>query len=126
MFERSSVERLKKISDKISSILKKCEGGVAQALADEDVLQPAMMIQFINIHIHALLKGLQESNDLQALAIFSKDEIRAINATRNIASHEYERLNFELIEIAIKDYLPTLNQKIIDALKPYRKGKPKG
>ena len=57
MFERSSVERLKKISDKISSILKKCEGGVAQALADEDVLQPAMMIQFINIH--ALLKTLK-------------------------------------------------------------------
>lgn len=124
MFEKSSVERLKMISDKISSILKKCEGGVAQALADEDVLQPAIMMQFINIH--ALLKGLQESNDLQALAIFSKDEIRAINATRNIASHEYERLNFELIEIAIKDYLPTLNQKIIDALKPYRKGKSEG
>ena len=54
MFERSSIERLKKISDKISSILKKCEGGVAQALADEDVLQPAIMMQFINIH--ALLK----------------------------------------------------------------------
>ena len=124
MFERSSVERLKKISAKISSILNKCEGGVAQALADEDVLQPAIMMQFINIH--TLLKGLQESNDLQALAIFSKDEIRAINATINIASHEYERLNFEPIEIAIKDYLPTLNQKIIDALKPYRKGKSEG
>ncbi len=124
MFERSSIERLKRISDKISSILNKCEGGVAQALADEDVLQPAIMMQFINIY--ALLKGLQESNDLQALAIFSKDEIRAINAARNIASHEYERLNFELIEIAIKDYLPTLNQKIIDALKPYRKGKSEG
>jgi len=110
MFEKASVERLKKISQKIGSILNKCSGGIYEALHDEDVLQPAIMMQFVNID--ALLKGIQESNDLEALAIFTKEDIRAISTTRNIASYEYERLNLELIEIAIRDYLPILKEKI--------------
>ncbi len=73
------------------------------------------MMQFVNID--ALLKGIQESNDLEALAIFTKEEIRAISTTRNIASHEYERLNLELIEIAIRDYLPILKEKIDKTIK---------
>ncbi|ERJ24059.1 DUF86 domain-containing protein [Campylobacter concisus] len=115
MFEKASVERLKKISQKIGSILNKCSGGIYEALHDEDVLQPAIMMQFVNID--ALLKGIQESNDLEALAIFTKEEIRAISTTRNIASHEYERLNLELIEIAIRDYLPILKEKIDKTIK---------
>ncbi len=51
------------------------------------------------------------------MAIFSKEEIRAISTTRNIASHEYERLNLELIEIAIRDYLPILKEKIDKTIK---------
>lgn len=118
MFEKANLERLKKISQKITSILKKCEIGTKQALADEDTLQPAIMMQFVNIH--ALLKGIQESNDLEALSIFSKEEVRAINATRNIASHEYEKLNFELIELSIENYLPKLNEKIKNAIIAYK------
>jgi hypothetical protein len=51
------------------------------------------------------------------LAIFTKEEIRAISTTKNIASHEYERLNLELIEIAIRDYLPILKEKIDKTIK---------
>ena len=92
MFEKASIERLKKISQKIGSILNKCSGGIYEALHDEDVLQPAIMMQFVNID--ALLKGIQESNDLEALAIFTKEEIRAI-----------------------RDYLPILKEKIDKTIK---------
>ena len=36
---------------------------------------------------------------------------------RNIASYEYERLNLELTEIAIRDYLPILKEKIDKTIK---------
>ena len=109
------IGRGKKISRERGAMLNKCSGGIYEALHDEDVLQPAIMMQFVNID--ALLKGIQESNDLEALAIFTKEEIRAISTTRNIASHEYERLNLELIEIAIRDYLPILKEKIDKMIK---------
>ncbi|MCD8212908.1 MAG: DUF86 domain-containing protein [Campylobacter sp.] len=110
MSEKASMQRLKKISQKITSILNKCENGISEALSDEDVLQPAIMMQFVNID--ELIKGIQESNDLEALALFSKEEIKSFSKTRNIASHEYEEVNYELINMAIKDYLPALRDRI--------------
>ena len=117
MFEKASIERLKKISQKITSILAKCENGIARALQDEDILQPAIMMQCVNID--ELIKGIQESNDLEALSIFSKEEIKSFSKTRNTASHEYEQVNFELMEIAIRDYLPALKNRIDEAISKY-------
>lgn len=110
---KSSVERLKKISSRISAILEICASGVEAALNDETIKQPAIMMHFINMH--ELLKGIQESNDIEALSIFAKDEVQALSKTRNIASHE--KINFTLIKIAIEDILPQMKQKIDDEIK---------
>lgn len=112
---KSSVERLKKISSRISAILEICASGVEAALNDETIKQPAIMMHFINMH--ELLKGIQESNDIEALSIFAKDEVQALSKIRNIASHEYEKINFTLIKIAIEDILPQMKQKIDDEIK---------
>ena len=117
MLEKTSVERLKKISQKIDAIFKNCQNGISQALRDEDTLQGAIMMKFVNID--ELIKGIQKSNDLEALAIFDKDEIGAFNKTRNIASHEYEEIDFELIQMAIEKSLPHLKSKIDNAIKSY-------
>ncbi len=117
MFKKASVERLKKISQKIGAIFKNCENGISYALKDEDTLQGAIMMKFVNID--ELIKGIQKNDDLEALKIFSEDEIRAFSKTRNIASHEYEEINYEFIELAIKDHLPYLKEKIDNAVKSY-------
>jgi len=86
-------------------------------LADEKTAQPAIMMQFVNID--ALIKGIQKNNDIEALAIFTKEMLCAISTTRNIAAHEYEELNFGAIEIAIRDYLPPLKKRIDEAIEAY-------
>lgn len=117
MFEKANLERLKKISQKIEAIFKNCENGISEALKDEVTLQGSIMMKFVNID--ELIKGIQKSNDLEALAVFSKDEIGAFNKTRNIASHEYEEINYDFMEIAIKDNLPPLKEKIDNSIKEY-------
>ena len=73
---------------------------------DEDTLQAAIMMKFINIY--ALVQGIQESND----ALFNKEDISSLSKTRNIALHEYERLNYNLIKIAIEKHLPPIKERI--------------
>lgn len=117
MLEKANIERLKKISQKIDCIFQICKNDIKKALRDEYVLQPAIMMKFINID--ELVKGIQKSNDLEALAVFNKEEIGAFNKTRNIASHEYDEIDFDLIEMAIKDYLPPLKEKLDNVIKKY-------
>ena len=77
---------------------------------DEDTLQAAIMMKFINIY--ALVQGIQESNDLACLALFNKEDIASLSKTRNIALHECERLNYNLIKIAIEKHLPPIKERI--------------
>lgn len=107
---KSSYERFIKISQRISAIFEICECGIDEALADEITKQPAIMMHFINIY--ELFKGIQEKNDIKALSFFTSEDVAALSKTRNIASHEYEKINFSLIKIAIKDYLPQLQENI--------------
>lgn len=104
--DKANIERLKKISQKIGAIFKNCENGIDEALMDEDTLQAAIMMKFINIY--ALVQGIQESND----ALFNKEDISSLSKTRNIALHEYERLNYNLIKIAIEKHLPPIKERI--------------
>lgn len=104
--DKANIERLKKISQKIGAIFKNCENGIDEALMDEDTLQAAIIMKFINIY--ALVQGIQESND----ALFNKEDISSLSKTRNIALHEYERLNYNLIKIAIEKHLPPIKERI--------------
>lgn len=108
--DKANIERLKKISQKIGAIFKNCENGIDEALMDEDTLQAAIMMKFINIY--ALVQGIQESND----ALFNKEDISSLSKTRNIALHEYERLNYNLIKIAIEKHLPPIKERIDEFL----------
>lgn len=114
---KGSIERLKKISQKISAILEICNDDIDNAILDETIKQPAIMMHFINIY--ELLRGIQNLNDIEALSIFKQEEIQALSKTRNIASHEYEKINFDLIKKAIKDFLPNLKENIDLALNLY-------
>ena len=107
--DKANIERLKKISQKIGAIFKNGENGIDEALMDEDTLQAAIMMKFINIY--ALVQGIQESNDLACLALFNKEDIASLSKTRNIASREYERLNYNLIKNSYRETFATNKRK---------------
>lgn len=115
---KSSYERFKKISQRISAIFEICECGVDEALADEITKQPAIMMHFINMY--ELFKGIQEKNDVEALSFFTSEDVGALSKTRNIASHEYEKINFSLIKAAIEDYLPKLQNNLKRGMEIYK------
>ncbi|MCR4941675.1 MAG: 2-isopropylmalate synthase [Campylobacter sp.] len=116
MYEKASLERFKKISEIITSILAKCKNGISEALQDEDILQPAILMQFVRIN--ELIQGIQKNNDTKALCVFDKQEIGAFNKTRNIILHEYEALDLELLEDFIK-HLPILQERLDNSIKEY-------
>lgn len=72
-------------------------------------------MQFINIH--TMLKGILESGDIDCIGLFEKNDIKAINTTRNIAAHEYEELNYGLIQKAISERLPQIQKKLSEFVK---------
>lgn len=79
-------------------------------MQDEKEKQPAIIMHFISIKEQ--LQKIQDSNDIQILSIFDKEEIRGLSAVRNIASHDYEGLNLEIIESIIRVNLPIIKDKI--------------
>ena len=115
MPEKANIERIKKILVAIDKIFKNCKDGVEIALKDEVTKQPAIIMQFINIH--TMLKGILESGDIDCIGLFEKNDIKAINTTRNIAAHEYEELNYGLIQKAISERLPQIQKKLSEFVK---------
>ncbi|RDU53373.1 hypothetical protein CQA49_06760 [Helicobacter sp. MIT 00-7814] len=42
----------------------------------------------------------------------TKEDMRGFKAIRNIATHDYDGLNFAIIEATIKEYLPPIKERI--------------
>lgn len=110
MCEIENIKRLEKISDRLSQILSICEDGITKALQDTKLKQPAIIMHLIASKEQ--LQKIQDSGDMETLSIFSKDDIRGLSAIRNIASHDYDGINFAIIEDVIRNALPTLKEKI--------------
>ena len=108
---KSSLERLKEISQKISAIFEICGDDIDASLSDETIIQPAIMMHFISIY--ELFRGIQEQNDIEALSLFSKEETQTLYRIRNIALYEYEKIDFSMIKIAIESHLPKIRQNIL-------------
>ena len=110
MIEKENLERLKKISNLINSISQKCENGISKALQDEILLKPSILMQFV--YINQLINKIQQSNDLQALALFNKDEIKGFDKISDLALNNYEAIDLNLLEEFIRNNLPLLKEKI--------------
>lgn len=112
MCDVENIKRVKKISDKISHILEICDNGIVKALEDTKLKQPAIIMHLISAKEQ--LQKIQDSGDIETLSLFSKEDIKGLSAIRNIASHDYDGINFSIIESVIREKLPTLKKKIDD------------
>ena len=110
MIEKENLERLQKISELINSISDKCKNGISKALQDKVLLKPSILMQFV--HINQLINKIQQSNDLEALALFNKDEIKGFDKISDLALNNYEAIDLNLLEEFIRENLANLKEKI--------------
>ncbi|GAD20149.1 HepT-like ribonuclease domain-containing protein [Helicobacter fennelliae] len=115
MCSEENIKKLRDIKERIAYILELCnEIGIVKALKDVKEKQPAIVMHLIVINEN--LQKLQDSFDINMADIFTKEDIRGLKAIRNIASHDYEGLNLEIIEDVIRFKLPPIQEKINEFL----------
>lgn len=113
---QESLSKLNQLNQHLKNILKICDDkGIVNALSDEYITQPAIMMHFIIAH--QCLKKIQDNNEVEILSLFTKEEINGLNTIRNISSHDYEGLNLAIIEHTIRNFLPILVEKAENYLK---------
>ncbi len=112
---------LQTMSLRINYILEICKeyGGIVKALEDEKKAQASIIMHLVVAKEQ--LQRMQDDGDFEALSIFKKEDIQGLSAIRNIASHDYEGLNFAIIETVIREYLPPLKERVDNYLKPKNK-----
>ncbi|MGX2971458.1 HepT-like ribonuclease domain-containing protein [Helicobacter sp. T3_23-1059] len=112
-----STQRFIEMLDRIQKIQELCQksGGVSQALSDTLSAQPAIMMHFIIMQEQ--ITKLQNDAEFALLEKISKENLRGLLAVRNIASHDYDGINFAIIEDIIHSNLPKLAKEIEEILR---------
>ncbi|WP_457596954.1 HepT-like ribonuclease domain-containing protein [Hydrogenimonas sp.] len=85
-------------------------GGITEALADEKLSKPAILMHLIAIAEQ--FKRLQEKLEYDTLSRFDKEDIRGAFAIRNFIAHDYEGVNMAMIEEVVRTYLPKIKKVI--------------
>lgn len=85
-------------------------GGIVKSLQDSKLAQPAIIMHLIVIQEQ--IAKLHDNAELDILNRFSRMSLRGLATIRNIASHDYEGLNFSIIEEVIRSYLPQFRQEL--------------
>lgn len=110
MFDET-IKRLNDTKNRLECIFELCDeyGGIIKALKNYKVAQPAIIMHLI-VCKENIEKILFNGEDISG--IFSREDLRGLSAIRNIAAHDYDGLNFTIIESVIRDYLPPIKEKI--------------
>lgn len=111
MFSQSTLQKLQIIIDRIESIEQICaDFGIEKALQDSIVTQPAIMKHFDIMH-EQIVK-LQNGNEVEILDSISSKHLKGLREVRNISSHDYYFLDFDIIEYTILNDLPTFKAEL--------------
>lgn len=111
MYNRA-VKCLKEVINRIDKIETLCanSGGVVSALKDELLAQPAIMMHITVIYQQ--FEKLKRHNQTDILNRVSKEIISQIGKSRNITAHDYDSLNYAIIEKTIRFDLPKLKHTL--------------
>ena len=107
MYDSTDFERVKLIQIKIVYILDICQDGIVTALEDEKVTRPAILM-----HLTSIAEQFSKIKDNNLLSVFNNDDVKGAIDTRNFIAHDYEGINFPIIEFIIRERLPILNNDI--------------
>jgi uncharacterized protein with HEPN domain len=107
MYDSTDLERVKLIQIKIVYILDICQDGIVTALEDEKTTRPAILM-----HLASIAEQFSKIKDNKLLSIFDNDDVKGAIDTRNFIAHDYEGINYPIIEFIIRERLPVLNENI--------------
>jgi uncharacterized protein with HEPN domain len=107
MYDSTDLERVKLIQIKIVYILDICQDGIVTALEDEKTTRPAILM-----HLASIAEQFSKIKDNKLLSIFDNDDVKGAIDTRNFIAHDYEGINYPIIEFIIRERLPVLNKNI--------------
>lgn len=101
-------EFISKMIDNINTIAKR-HGGIVSALSDDVESRPAILMALLQIGetINKLDKELLKKIGLD-------NESKGAYGVRNFIAHDYLGVDLGLVECVIRDFLPTLESKIIE------------
>lgn len=104
------VEIIARKIDLINLIIAECSGEVSVAMADEAKTRPAISMHLIAIAEQ--VNKLKEENSFEILEKFSKADLKGLNDLRNFIAHDYEGVDLDIVENAIRFGLPSLQKSI--------------
>lgn len=116
MLNERDLQCLERALERIENIEKLCQkcGGVMKALNNTLETQPAIMMHLSVISEQ--FEKLRKRNENEILKKISPDSINNIKKSRNIASHDYDSLVFEVVERVIHKDLSKIKTEINNVL----------
>jgi len=110
---QSRVENIIKKINYIENIVKE-KGSIVVALEDEQSARAAILM-----HLTAIAEQfdkLLHSGELDILKYFEKQDIKGSYELRNFIAHDYEGIDFCIVEEVIKERLPIIEKNAKEAL----------
>lgn len=116
MYSHKALSRVENIAKKIAFIenIVKEKGSVIEALEDEQSARAAILM-----HLTAIAEQfdkLLHSGELDILAHFEKEDIKGSYELRNFIAHDYEGIDFHIVEEVIRERLPIISKGANEAL----------
>jgi len=110
MYSSKALKRIEIIKKKIEFIqnIVKEQGSVIAALEDEQNTRAAILMHLTSIAEQ--FDKLLHSGELEVLSSFEKQDIKGSYELRNFIAHDYEGIDFHIVEDVITKRLPIILQ----------------
>lgn len=109
--QKENLYKLGKIIKEIDFIFEQTNGKLMQALKNE-IKQKAIFMSIINIK--ETIKNIQDSADTEVMIIFREEDMKRLSKSRNIAAHDSQAMNLNIVTNLIRYDLPRLKQSIVN------------
>lgn len=109
--QKENLYKLDKIIKEIDFIFEQTNGKLMQALKNE-IKQKAIFMSIINIK--ETIKNIQDSADTEVMIIFREEDMKRLSKSRNIAAHDSQAMNLNIVTNLIRYDLPRLKQSIVN------------
>jgi len=117
MYDPKALGRIEVIKKKINFIhnIVAEKGSVIQALEDEQNARASILMHLTSIAEQ--FDKLLHSGELDILSNFDKQDIKGSYELRNFIAHDYEGIDFHIVEDVIAERLPIIMKSVEKVLK---------
>ena len=108
------MEKIRECIENIEFIIENNELKVTQSIQDK-IIKPAIRMNIIRIAEQ--FNRLKDDNAFEVLKVFSKEDLKGIDAVRNYIAHDYDSTDDLIIEDVVRYNLPKMKKTAEELLK---------